>query len=422
MKEDTKAKSNAPIKCKNMMFAQKIAYLPAGIQSKEALAERIAKKLNPTRFAVIVHDKEVDENGNPKETDIHAMLCFRNARYIDAVAKILGDKPQYLKKWDADANNGFAYLLHRTAKARAEGKHQYDPSEVTANFDFAALIQNIEQKLDIKHYNAKNGVKFSVDELLNALYAGIMSKDEVERQMTGAQYGRYKRQIEDVWRKRLQNLADAWRQEMAAQGRKVKVIWIYGVAGVGKTRMARVYAEKLGQSYYITGSSRDLFQNYKGEHTLIIDELRPNVIPYQDLLRIMDPYGAQVMAPSRYADKALACDVIIVTTPYDPITFYVANFVNHSPDGSDQLMRRITLSIHMTQERIEHIEYQKEAESQYGTKFHAVPIETAANPYARKIHTEEKAECSGLFHAVVGEENPLPNTPPQGRTAEKIET
>src|SRR5699024_6278721 len=142
--------------------------------------------------------------------------------------------------------------------------------------------------------------------------------------MTGAQYGRYKRQIEDVWRKRLQNLADAWRQEMAAQGRKVKVIWIYGVAGVGKTRMARAYAEKLGQSYYITGSSRDLFQNYKGEHTWIIDELRPNVIPYQDLLRIMDPYGAQVMAPSRYADKALACDVIIVTTPYDPITFYVA--------------------------------------------------------------------------------------------------
>ena len=259
------------------------------IKTKEDLANRIETVLHPIKYAVIVHDQETDKEGNRKEADMHAMLCFKNARFLSAVAKKLGDKEQFIEKWDGDVNNGFSYLLHRTKDAKTKGKHQYDPSEVIANFDFSGLINQIENKVTLKQYQAQAGVKFSVDELLNALYSGIMTKEEVEKHMTGAQYGRYRRQVEDVWRKRLQLLADEWRQEMAAQGRQVKVIWIYGASGVGKTRLARAYAEKLGQSYYMTGSSRDLFQNYKGEHTLIIDELRPNVIPYQDLLRILDP-------------------------------------------------------------------------------------------------------------------------------------
>ena len=165
-------------------------------------------------------------------------------------------------------------------------------------------------------------MKFSIDELLNALYSGVLSKEDVEKHLTGAQYGRYRRQIEDVWAKRLRNLADEWRAEMAAQNRRIKVIWIYGPAGAGKTSLARAYAEQIGQSYYISGSSRDPFERYAGEHTLILDELRPNVIPYQDLLRLTDPFGAQVMAPARYHDRVLACDTIIITSPYDPIKFY----------------------------------------------------------------------------------------------------
>ena len=403
------------IKCKNMMYAQQVQHLPAGIKTKEDLINLIKRKLKPQRYAIILHDKDIRSDGTPENPGYHVMLCFRNARYIEAVAKILGDKPQYLAKWDADANNGFAYLLHRTKAAKEQGKYQYDPSEVTANFDFPSLIRQIETGL--KQGRAKDESGYKIDELLNALYSGVMSKEEVERHMTGAQYGRYRRQVEDVWRKRLQNLADEWRAEMAAYSKAIQVIWIYGVAGVGKTRMAKAYAEKIGQSYYITGSSRDLFQNYKGEHTLIIDELRPNVMRYQDLLRIMDPYGAQVMAPSRYYDKALACNVIIITTPYDPPTFYVANYVNQVPDGSDQLMRRITLSIRMTQDRIEKIHFRKEAEDQYGTKFETIPLEVAANPYARKVNIAGETNQADLFREVVGAENPPIDTPPQGRTA-----
>ena len=208
------------IRCKNMMYVQQEKHLPAKIADKDKLVAVIENELRPQRYAIILHNKDINKDGTPEAPGYHVMLCFSNARSISATAKHLGDRPQYITKWNGDANNGFSYLIHRTSDARKKGKHQYDPSEVTANFDFAGLINQIEDKVTLKQYQAQAGVKFSVDELLNALYSGIMTKEEAEKHMTGAQYGRYRRQVEEVWAKRLRNLAAEWREEMNEQGKQ----------------------------------------------------------------------------------------------------------------------------------------------------------------------------------------------------------
>lgn len=289
-------KSKKPLKYKNMMYAQQVQHLPEGIRDRNALVNLIDEKLKPEKYAIIVHDKEVDKKtGQPKEPDLHIMMSFKNARSLNRVAKILGDGPERLQKWNDKATNGYAYLIHATKEARRAGKHRYDPAEVIANFDYAALVQKIS--LEVEQAEAEPAVK--PENLLDMLYLGIITKKEVEQQLTGSMYARYRRQIEDVWAKRLQNLAAEWREEMVKQEKSVQVLWIYGSAGTGKTRLAKQYAEKANQPYFVCGSSRDPFQGYAGEHTLILDELRPNTIQYEDLLRILDPYSITdgVMGP-----------------------------------------------------------------------------------------------------------------------------
>ena len=130
--------------------------------------------------------------------------------------------------------------------------------------------------------------------------------------------------------------------------------------------MARDLAEKENRPYYVAGSSRDIFQDYAGEHTIILDELRPKVVAYQDLLRILDPFGARtvVKAPARYVDKTLAADLILVTSPYSPHAFWQEQFsavdknkgsaakkslAEQGVDGFDQLARRIGVTIQLEQ-------------------------------------------------------------------------
>lgn len=382
------------IRCKNMMYTQQMQHLPA--QTLDRLIELIEKKLQPKKYAVIVHDKDRDAQGKPEEPHVHAMLSFDNARSCSHVASLLNDKAQYMEAWKGNAGNGYAYLVHATKDARM--KYQYDPCKVTANFYYPAELQ----KMAIEVATSKQRTKVQI--LLDALYEGTITKEEVEQQLTGSQYGRFHRQIDDVWAKRLENLAQQWRKDMVAQGKKVKVIWIYGTAGTGKTSLAIAYAKKNGQEYFVSGSSRDIFQKYKGEHTLILDELRPNVIPYADLLRITDPFGvdSQVMAPSRYNDKALACDLIIITTPYNPYQFYYEIFgkqINpacptNNTDSFAQLARRLSLIIEMTDSLINAIEYDP------SKGFIKIPSASRKNPYSRINHPAVTNDAVTIFNSM----------------------
>lgn len=340
------------VRAKNMMYTQQLKHLPTETIDNLIIA---LEKTEPKKYALIKHDKDVNEQGEQVEAHVHVMISYENARSLKSIAKALKDEPQFVEMWKGKAENGYSYLIHATKDSI--NKHQYSPSEVTANFNYQEEIRRITEEVERSRQSLNSKL------LLDALYRGEITKVELEKSLTGSQYGRMKRQIEDVWSKHLQFKAIEWREEMKKSGKQIKVIWISGKAGTGKTSLAKEYAEKLNRPYFITGSSKDIFQNYSGEHTMIIDEFRVNMINYSDLLRILDPFGSQVMAPSRYNDKSLACDHIIITSPYNPVKFYKKLFSTireDSIDSIEQLLRRITLTIEMDSMFIKAVEFDRE--------------------------------------------------------------
>ena len=351
-------------KCRNMMYTQQLSHLPFTL---EELPERL-NAINPQKYAYILHNKDIGENGKPVDDHLHLMMTFKNARSINSIAKALGDKPQYIERYDRQAENGYSYLVHRTDKAK--NKFQYDVASVTANFDYPDFISEIEKKV----LNA--AIRNDTNILLDAFKAGHINKMELEERLSGSEYGRIRSQIENIHSLILRQKAEKWRQEAIALGKTLKAFWLFGAAGTGKTSLAKQIVKKKNLSLFMSGSSKDMFQNYNGENAIIIDDLRPHAINYEDLLRITDPHSIEcgINAPSRYYDKALACELIIITSPFSPRDYYfreIQTAEQRRIDTFAQLERRISLTLLLDMDYIFQVEYNRQSEQyekDYDTK------------------------------------------------------
>ena len=242
-----------------------------------------------------------------------------------------------------------------------------------------------------------------------------MTREDVEKQLSGSQYARHHKKIDDVCAKRLQKLAEERTAERKAKGEKVKVVWIYGAAGTGKTRFAKEQAAKQSESYYITGSSRDPFQRYAGEDIVIYDEARPGDIPFSDLLKLLDPYGEDVAAPSRYCDKAICAGTFYITSPYSPWDYYKKIMGEGwilQPDKYEQLLRRLTLVIRMTEKSIQPVQYDMRKQ-----EFLSIPGTSRKNTYCQE-QKDDQNEAVDLFNSFFA--GSAPNAPEGGEPCAQV--
>lgn len=346
-------KTKRAIKCRNYMYEQQISHLPKNMTSDE-IYSHIEQNIKPKRIAYIVHDRDFKDDGKtPAEDHIHIMMQFDNERSLNQLAKDIGDNPQQLVIWKDRVENGFSYLIHATDNARH--KHQYSCDEVKANFDYPDMIAKISKKVAkvsaVSSANKINGI-------LDLIATGDMTIADAKNQFSGSDYAKVGDKLKKVHELYLERSAEMLHKKMVENNELVSVHWFYGDSETGKSYLAEKLAKESGLPYYKTTTMTDPFQFYQAEPIIILDELRPEMIPYSELLALLNPFSrGKIAISSRYFNKALSCNTIYITTPYSPILFYQGYRLNRSDKG-EQLFRRLSSVLMFDMDSINKMEYQ----------------------------------------------------------------
>lgn len=277
--------------------------------------------------------------GAPKNDHVHIFMRFKSPTTLPKIAKAFGVPAQNVQRWSGAGawGNAVSYLTHRTSGA--ENKYQYDPSDVHANFDYVQKLAEVTEQ--VAGASARRLSKTAAEaefESLKELYStGQISFTELNRRLVADPRvldlaAKYKRRLDAMRQMVDQNEVDKF---FATFKQPLRVIWLYGEAGCGKslaaTTMAERFAKKrfpdepaLDNSYQILGSSRGPFEQYLGSvHCVVLDDFRESkAFTLADLFRNLDPnHKGGTTLPGRFHDRKLAAGIVIITTPYDPAEF-----------------------------------------------------------------------------------------------------
>lgn len=140
-------------------------------------------------------------------------------------------------------------------------------------------------------------------------------------------YCRYRNGIKDFYQVTQKEISKKWRD--------IKVEYVWGSTGTGKTR----YAMKEAQ-YKITGDALQWWDGYENEKTILIDEYDNN-IPITQMLNILDGYHLRL--PVKGGFTYAHWNRVIITSNLSPDMLHT----NAKEAHRDALFRRITKIVPM---------------------------------------------------------------------------
>ena len=268
------------------------------------------------QWAYIVHDKD------DTRAHYHIYINFGNSSVdTSMVAKWFEIPENFINKVKGRKTDMLLYLTHGNPSQK--NKYQYSPKEVVANFDFETEITQASIIGDFKN--------FSYAEMLQ--YANTLSISEKVKTLT---------QLEKLYKLECQI------QSMNPH-RDIQVMFITGKAGTGKTYYAKKLLESLKYDYCISSSSNDIFQDYKGQRAIILDDLRDVDIKFVELLKMIDN-NTQSSVYSRFQNKVFVGKMIVITSSV-PISYWYREMKYSASALEDlkQLYRRINSYVWVTE-------------------------------------------------------------------------
>lgn len=116
----------------------------------------------------------------------------------------------------------------------------------------------------------------------------------------------------------------------------MELVFIIGPTGTGKSRRAH---EMAGESAYFKPPGK-WWDNYTGEHTVVLDEFYGHSMPFTHLLQLCDRYPYMV-EPKGYPAVQFVSKRIIFTSNQNPKDWYSSERTHQGPWEQNPLNRRI---------------------------------------------------------------------------------
>lgn len=235
----------------------------------------------------------------------------------------------------------FTTLKNKLPKAHLQARSEEEWSSRQACFDYCTKE---DTRIDGPWKNgsfdgvlkAEQGKRKDLEELKSLILDQNMTVAQVAaRDSRSARYISYLREVEKA-------KYEALYKEAQENSRDVKVIWLYGKPGSGKTYHAREMAGGYQNTYRVSNWDRDPFQGYNAQQSIIFDEFFGSV-KFDDLMNYLD--SEPLLLPARYGDKVACYTTVYVCSNLAPWQVYGNLFNRDERIGG--LYRRITQLLHV---------------------------------------------------------------------------
>ena len=297
-------------------------------------------------YALILHDKDFDDKGEPAEPHVHCVMEFKYPITITTISNHLGIEPQYFElikqkkplghTWVTDIGGGLSYLTHRNVT----NKHVYSDDEVIANAGWDWIAERNKSE-EIQR-------KLKVENIIQGIISGEIQRYNLSEHVDEHLYINSRRMIEAAFE---------YRKMIAERenDRNMQCIFISGKSGTGKTPLAKDFARSIDTECFISGGSNDPFQGYAGQKVIVIDDARPNLFSAAEWLKITDNHTSSLVH-ARYHNVKLDAKYLIVTSIMTIEQFFKESFPK---EEVTQFYRRFKTVIEVNHENILFYEYSK---------------------------------------------------------------
>ena len=304
------------------------------VQEIATIESRIKSLTNIKKYAIIIHDKDILESGEPKKKHFHCVLTFGNMTTSQVVSNIMKVEEQYINKIRTTTKSAMLYLVHRNHPE----KFQYNASEVVANFDYIEYIDGCEPKQQR-------------EEIAKQIETGKIKPYNLHDFITIDEYSKNKVYYDRCFEYR--------QNKIKGNNRNMECVFISGSSGTGKTTFAKMFASQKGYRAYISSGGKNPLDNYKGEECIILDDLRDSTYKMSDFLKLTDN-NTDSLVGCRFYNKSIAECKLLIVTSVKPISEFYFNATHEEREPQQQLFRRFSTYIKMTDYDMTIFEYRNE--------------------------------------------------------------